>query len=338
MGTTSQQIIPAFREIIAWKNLLKSWQEFQRGKRHKEDVAMFASDLIHNLSELQRDLESGLYRHGGYHHFEVADPKPRHIHKASVRDRVVHHALYAALYPYFDQRFIHDSYSCRRFKGTHRAIRQFARYGREAGRNNSRETWVLKGDIRKCFASIDHAILLTLLAKHVADNQLLTLLAEVIGSFPVKGNGKGIPLGNLTSQLFVNIYLNEFDQYVKRVLKVERYIRYADDFVVLSPDKGYVQNQLVLLQEFLGKSLRLECHPDKIFIQPLAQSIDFLGWVHFPDHRVLRKVTRRKMMARLGKDGLTDAVVASYKGLLQHGNAHRLKVSLFGEDGSGKLL
>lgn len=338
MGTISQQAIPAFPEIISWKNLLTAWQEFQRGKRHKEDVALFASDLIHNLSELQRDLASGQYRHGGYHHFKVADPKPRHIHKASVRDRVVHHALYTALYPYFDRRFIHDSYSCRRSKGTHRALRQFARYGREVGRNNSREVWVLKGDIRKCFASIDHAILLTLLAKHVADERTLVLLAEVIGRFQVEGDGKGIPLGNLTSQLFVNIYLNEFDQYVKRVLTVERYIRYADDFVLLSSDKGYVQDQLFLLQEFLGSSLKLECHPDKIFIQPLSQGIDFLGWVHFPHHRVLRTVTRRKMMARLGKDGLTDAVVASYKGLLQHGNAHHLKVSLFGEEGDGKLL
>lgn len=333
MQLTGQYTIPSFADMVSWASLLKGWREFQRGKRHKRDVSAFAIDLIHNLSGLHEDLTTGRYHHGGYVHFRVSDPKPRDIHKAAVRDRVVHHVLYRALYPYFARRFIHDSYSCQLTKGTHRALRQLTNYARQASHNYTRPGWILQGDIRKCFASIDHVILRQLLDKHIESSQTMALLAEVINSFSAGQAGCGIPLGNLTSQLFVNIYLHEFDQYVKRELHVKKYIRYADDFVLFSEDKAHLESLLPLLQEFLHQRLKLEFHPRKIQICEIRKGIDYLGWVHFPHHRVLRTSTKRRMIQVLGQRA-TDEVVASYLGLLRHGQTRKLRMQVFGDEGN----
>jgi RNA-directed DNA polymerase len=279
--------------------------------------------LIHNLSLLQHDLLSGVYRHGGYRYFRISDPKPREIHKASVRDRVLHHVMYRALYPYFDRRFIHDSYSCRVNKGAHRALRRFADLIRAEGRNNTRTVWVLSCDIKKCFSSIDHRVLKEMLATHISDTRILTVLGEVIDSFSSDGFGAGIPLGNLTSQLFVNIYLDALDHHMKEVLKVRRYIRYADDFVVLSHDKAWLEELLPRIACFVEEKLHLRLHPNKISLRTAVSGVDFLGWVHFPDHRVLRTTSKRRMLELLGRDASRERL-ASYRGLLKQGNAFRL--------------
>ena len=160
--------------------------------------------------------------HGGYFAFNISDPKPRNIHKASVRDRLLHHALYRKLYPFFDRKFIADSYSCRERKGTHLALERFNEFARKVSGNNSKTVWVLKCDIRKFFASIDQKLLLDIVERYISDTDIISLLRSIIRSFQTIP-GKGLPLGNLTSQLLVNVYMNEFDQYIKHRLKAIYY-------------------------------------------------------------------------------------------------------------------
>lgn len=306
-------------------NLLRAWEEFLRGKKKREDVALFQNRLMDNIFDINHDLKAKTYTHGGYVAFKINDPKPRDIHKATVRDRLVHHLLYRALYEYFDSKFIHDSYSCRIGKGTHKAINRFREFRRVVSKNNTRTCWVLKCDIKKFFASIDHEILKKILVKHIEDEDLLQLLGNIIGSFNTKGEQcVGLPLGNLTSQLLVNIYMNEFDQFVKHKLKTKYYIRYADDFVFLHQDKKYLENLIPQISEFLGTHLKLVLHPNKLFIKTLASGVDFLGWVHFSEHRVLRTATKRRMFSIVSNNLENEAVSASYEGLLSHGNGYKL--------------
>lgn len=273
-----------------------------------------------NVLHLHNDLREKTYTHGAYHAFNIADPKPRNIHKASVRDRLLHHAIYRVLYPYFNSRFIHDSYSCRNNKGTHRALERFKSFGYKVSKNNTKTCFVLKCDIRKFFASIDQSILLTILTQVIKDENIVWLLTRVIQSFDSGKPNVGLPLGNLTSQLLVNIYMNEFDQYVKHVLKVKYYMRYADDFVIFSQDKKYLENVLEQMKEFLETKLHLAMHPDKVFIKTLVSGVDFLGWVHFLHHRVLRTATKRKMLRNVSEKN-----IASYRGMLEWGKGWKIQ-------------
>lgn len=308
--------------------LLEAWREFLAGKKRRHDVAAFQTRLIDRLFGLQRQLARKTYAHQGYQAFNISDPKPRNIHKATVRDRLVHHLIYRGLHPFFDRIFIHDSYSCREGKGTHRAMDRFAAFAGQVSRNHTRTCWVLKCDIRKFFASIDHGVLKEILARRIPDKGVRWLLDEVIDSFHTPGTpGTGLPLGNLTSQLLVNVYMNEFDQFVKRDLKVRHYIRYADDFVLLSDDRAELAALLPRIEQFLWDRLRLALHPDKVFIQTFASGVDFLGWVHFPHHRQLRATTRRRM-ARALEGYPLPATVQSYRGLLSHGATYRLRRQL----------
>jgi RNA-directed DNA polymerase len=317
-----------FKKIISLENLLEAWNEFVRGKKHKRDVMEFSVNLSENIFNLHQDLKTKTYTHGPYHAFNISDPKPRNIHKATVRDRLLHHALYRILYPYFDTQFIHDSYSCRKWKGTHRALNRFKEFGRKVSQNNTKIVWVLKCDVRKFFASIDHAVLESILSRTVLDTDVLWLLHLVISSFHTKGAplyvSKGLPLGNLTSQLLVNIYMNEFDQWVKHRLKATYYIRYADDFVLMGRDKAELADMLVQIRHFLSESLKLSLHPHKVSITTLTSGVDFLGWVHFPHHRVLRTVTKRRMWKNL-ESNPSKETVQSYLGMLGHGNAEKLR-------------
>ena len=312
-------LIHGFECMASMKNLLCAWQEFLVDKRRKKDVQEFQACLLSNILALHHDLMQGLYRHGGYHAFKINDPKPRDIHKATVRDRLLHHAVYRVLCSFFDRMFIADSFSCRLNKGTHRALNRFRDVARKVSKNNNHTCWILKCDIRKFFASIDHDILMVLLGRRIKDKRLMAVLEEVIKSFPA-----GLPLGNLTSQLFANVYLNELDQFIKHGLKVRHYIRYADDFVMLSNDRQELEALLPCVQSFLRETLRLELHKDKVFFKTLNSGLDFLGWVHFFDHRVLRTTTKNRIFKKLHAN-LKPAAVNSYLGLLNHGNANKLR-------------
>lgn len=313
----------SYQEIISLENLFAAWQEFVVGKSRKLDVLGFSLNLADNIFNLHKGLVNFSYIHDVYKAFNISDPKPRHIHKASVRDRVLHHAIYRKLYPFFDRAFMADSYSCRNFKGTHKAIRRFTDFCRQVSKNNTRTVWVLKCDIKKFFASIDHKILLEILACYILDKNILWLLRQIIVSFNFQAEGKGLLLGNLTSQLFCNIYMNEFDQFVKHKLKVKYYVRYADDFVFLSDNRGELENFIMKVSRFINRQLKLTLHPDKVFLKTLASGVDFLGWVNFPYYRVLRNVTKRRMLKRIRKNP-NNQILQSYLGLISHGNTYGL--------------
>lgn len=313
-----------YKDIIKIENLLETWNRFLRGKKQKRDVILFQAQLAVNLAGLYNSLANHTYEHGPYSAFNISDPKPRNIHKAAVRDRVLHHLIYKELYPYFDRKFIYDSYSCRENKGTHRALDRFKYFAGKVSKNNSRTCYVLKCDIKKFFASIDHETLIKVLKRHIEDLDIIRLINKVISSFYSTGPGVGLPLGNLTSQLLVNIYMHEFDMYLKQWLQVKYYIRYADDFVILSDKKEYLNSLLPKISEFLQKELKLKLHDNKVYIKTSASGVDFLGWVHFPHHRQIRTTTRRKIIRKL-KGYPKRQTIISYKGLLGHGNTYKLR-------------
>jgi len=269
------------------------------------------------------------YKHSDYEAFNISDPKPRIIHKAKVRDRLLHHALYRYLYPFFNKTFISDSYSCRLGKGTHKAVKRFNDFYLKVSKNNTKQVWVLKCDIRKFFDSINHEILLDILDSYIIDKEIMSLLREIISSFHKKELSFGLPLGNLTSQLFVNIYMNVFDQFMKHKLKAKYYIRYSDDFVILSDDKKWLEDILEKITDFLNNRLKLSLHPNKVSINTFSSGVDFLGWVNFCDHKVLRTVTKKKMFRRL-KESQKEETVASYLGMLSHGNSYKLMEKING--------
>lgn len=308
-----------FDSIISIENLLYAWREFRRGKKARRDVQEFELHLMDSILRLHYDLMQKTYTHGPYEAFNISDPKPRNIHKATVRDRLLHHALCRMLYPAFDRTFIAHSYSCRRNKGTHRAMDTFTAMARNVSNNHTKTVWVLKCDIRKFFASIDHDVLQRIVRQKISDKNVLWLLQNITDSFETE-HGKGLPLGNLTSQLLVNIYMNEFDQYVKRILKARWYARYADDFVFMSVDKLVLLQLLPRIAEFLRDNLSLLLHPDKVSIHTVDSGIDFLGFVHFSHRRVIRTTSKRRMLRRLGEVGDKKESIQAYLGLLSHGN------------------
>ncbi|MEQ1499909.1 MAG: reverse transcriptase/maturase family protein [Parcubacteria group bacterium] len=312
-----------FQEIVSLENLFLAWNEFVKGKRYKKDVAEFSLGLSENIYDLYRGLKDKTYIHGGYHAFNISDPKPRNIHKATVRDRILHQAIYRVLYPYFDTKFIHDSYSCRVGKGTHKSVMRFNTFANKASSNNRKTLWILKCDVRKFFASIDQKRLLQILGIYNLDKDTIWLIKKVVESFNSGQRGKGLPLGNLTSQLLVNVYMDWFDQWIKHRLKVKYYIRYADDFVVMSTDRTELEKALVQIELFLKDNLLLDLHPDKVFIKTYSSGVDFLGWVNFPTRRVLRTTTKRRMIENL-QDNPSVETVQSYLGLLRHGSTYKL--------------
>ena len=313
-----------YQDIISIENLLATWNHFVRGKRSKKDVIAFQLELADNLIELYESLKNKTYKHGGYHAFNISDPKPRNIHKATVRDRVLHHLIYKELYRYFDSRFIYDSYSCRKGKGTHRALDRFKYFAGQVSKNHTRTCYVLKGDIKKFFASIDHVVLIKILERHIEDGEVLALLYEIVSSFHTTRLGVGLPLGNLTSQLLVNIYMHEFDMYVKQELRVKYYIRYADDFAVLSDNKKYLEDLLLKFHDFLNTKLRLSLHENKVYIKTYASGVDFLGWIHFSHHRQIRTTTKNKIIKKM-RGYPKPQTVNSYRGVLSHGDTYKVQ-------------
>jgi retron-type reverse transcriptase len=311
-----------FNEIICLKNLFESWEEFKKGKRKKLDVSEFEKNLEDEIFRLHRDLKTKAYQHSNYTSFYITDPKLRHIHKAIVRDRIVHHSIYRVLYPIFDKAFIFDSYSCRNDKGTHKAVKRLEVFTRIVSKNYTDNCTVLKCDVRKFFDSIDHQILMEIIKKKVTDSDVLNLIKNIIDSFE-KEKGKGIPIGNLTSQLFANVYLNELDQFVKHEVRVKYYIRYCDDFMIVDYDKEESVKIKNEIEKFLNSELKLTLHKDKAVIRKLNQGIDFLGYVTLPHYRVLRTKTKKRMLKRI--NGINSP---SYLGLLKHSEGYKLGIKI----------
>lgn len=321
--------------IISLKNLFDAWKEFKCGKIKKADVSQFAVDVEEHLFDLHHRLAVEQYSHGQYSAFYVRDPKLRSIHKAKVIDRVLHHAIFRVVEPIFDTSFIFDSYSSRKTKGTYKAGDRFRKFTWKLSQNNTKTVWVLKGDIKKFFDSVDHEILLTLLKKKIKDQKVMDVLINIIRSFST-GEGKGIPLGNLTSQLFSNVYLDKLDQFIKRVLQVKYYIRYADDFAILSTDKTSLEKIIPVIRSFLETELKLSLHPNKVHVLKWHQGVDFLGYIHFPYHSIMRTKTKKRMLRKIKEtrkafqNGLMskyslNQVIQSYLGQLKHCRSKKLR-------------
>lgn len=326
--------------MISIESLFEAWFAFRRGKTQRLDVQAFERHTERNIFRLHEALRKKNYRHSPYESFFIRDPKVRHIRKACVKDRVVHQAVTTVLTRIFEPTFIHDAYSSRLGKGTHRAVESLQKMTRKVSKNLTRTCWSLKCDIRKFYDSVDHGILIKLLEKSIDDENVLWLTQEIIGSFHHEGTPKkGVPIGNLTSQIFTNIYLNELDQFIKQTLKMKYYLRYADDVLLLSHDKHELQEILPKIENFLYERLRLTLHPKKIILRPLHQGIDFLGYVALPNHRVLRTSTKRRMLRKLSEkhdlclEGALSRMsfnqsLQSYLGVLSHADAHILQETI----------
>lgn len=286
--------------VVDFANLHLAWRKARRGKSNRPDVLAFALDLEHELLALQHELATGGYRPGAYRLFTIYERKPRQIASAPFRDRVVHHAILNRIEPALDRRFIFDSYACRIGKGAHRAVDRYQGWAR-------RHTYVLKMDVRQYFPSIDHGLLLQKLTHRIKDGRLLDLLRLIVAGGPAltqagtaAGPARccGIPIGNLTSQFFANLYLDDFDHWMKQTVRASAYLRYVDDMVVLADDSGWLRDLRDRVRERLALD-RLVLHPAKAEISRTADGLDLLGYRVFPDFRRLRNDNGHRFARRL---------------------------------------
>lgn len=296
-----------FDRVCDFENLALAARRAQAGKRYRPDVLRFNVRLEDNLHALRRELLKGSWRPSGHRHFKILEPKERWISAAPYRDRVVHHAVCNIVEPVFDRRFIFDSWANRAGKGSHRAV---LRYQEFAGRAR----YALKMDVRKYFPSMDHAILKGQIRRVFKDPRLLAILDVIIdeGESPEPAaayfpgddlftpfeRGRGLPIGNLTSQLFANVYLDGFDHWIKEELRVALYLRFVDDFVLLDDSKETLLDLKEQVRVRL-ESLRLRLHPRKCVVRRTDEGVPFLGYVVWPDRIRVRGETVRRFRRRL---------------------------------------
>lgn len=311
--------LASFETITSAENLFDAWNKFRRGKGKRYDILNFEHCLEQNIFELQKDLRTGRYEHGQYTPFRICDPKQRQIHKAKVRDRLVHQAITNVIEPVFEREFIYDSFSCRKGKGTHSGGRRLRYFLEKTSWRGRRPAYALKCDIGKFFASVDHVKLLSLLSNRIADTETIKLLEKVIASFEYSP-GKGLPLGNLTSQLFANIYMHQFDFFAKHRLRQKYYIRYCDDFVIVDANRKHLVDLIEPIKQFLETELELQLHPRKITIRSFSQGVDFLGYISKPYCTLLRTQTKHRLLAKVN-----HANLSSYLGVLSHSNSFELR-------------
>ncbi len=298
-----------YTKIITWENLLLAAKKAQKGKRMLAYVAYFNNNLENELLQLQKQLENKTYKPGSYSEHYIYEPKKRMISAAPYRDRVVHHALCNIIEPIFEKTFVFDNYANRKYKGTHAAVDRYREFAKKY-------TYVFKADIRKFFPSIVHTILKNEIRKKIACPNTLWLIDLIIDNsnlqepvfwnfptddlFTYANMRLGLPMGNLTSQFFANIYLNAFDHFVKENLKAKAYIRYVDDFVLFSNNKTELQHWKMQIISYLEK-YRLKLHPTKNRIYQTADGVQFLGFRIFPAFILLGKESKLRAIRRLTK-------------------------------------
>lgn len=335
-------------QLVSFDNLLLAYRKARLGKRSRPAVAEYSLNLERELLTLQAELESSDYRPGAYRLFTVYERKPRQIAAAPFRDRVVHHALMNVIEPPLDRHFIHDCYACRRGKGVHAAVNRYQAWAQ-------RYAYALKLDVEKYFASIDRALLKDKLAARLKDARVLALLHVIIDGAPRSEappdwfvgddlltpleRERGIPIGNLTSQFFANLYLDDLDHWFKESLRMPAYLRYVDDMVVLDDDKGRLAEVRAAARERLATE-RLRLHPHKAHISPSRDGLNLLGYVVFPGFRRLRGDNARRFARKLRKfarayaDGQQDwgdfdPSVQSWLGHARHADTAGLRARIF---------
>jgi retron-type reverse transcriptase len=338
-----------YKRIISFENLLEASRKARKGKRFIAGTARFEKDLERNLFRIQEVLEKKTYEPGPYRDFYINDPKRRLISAAPYPDRVIHHALINVIGPLIERSFIFDTYACIKGRGTHKAIERYKTF--MVGNSH-----VLKCDIKKYFWNIDHTILLAQLKNKIKCAETLWLIQKVLAShqktdgmeyFPGDGlfspseRKRGIPIGNLTSQFFANLYLNGFDHFVKEGLREKFYIRYCDDFVALGTDPKRLYEVKIEMERYL-ETLRLKLHPNKSRVYRITDGVDFLGFRIFPDHLRVRKSRvkgyRRKLKKMVldygeGRLSLSEvrASIHSWIGHVKHADSYRLREEMLSD-------
>jgi len=297
-----------YPRLCSFDNVYLAYRAARRGKRKHASVAAFEYDQETELLRLRDELASRTWQPGAYHSFYIHDPKRRLISAAPFRDRVVHHALVSVIEPLWEARFVHDTYANRVGKGTHRALDRCQQFAR-------RWPYVLQCDIRQYFPSIDHTLLRNEIARLVRDEGVLDLCNRILASgvgvlseeyemhwFPGDDltaalRPRGLPIGNLTSQFWANVYLNRFDHFVKRDLKCPGYIRYVDDFLLFGDDKAQLHVWRAACIDYLA-GLRLKLHEGRAKVYPVTNGIPFLGFRVYPTHRRLKRRNGLKFQRR----------------------------------------
>lgn len=275
-----------YSEICSLKNLMKAWINAKKGKTKRRYVKRFQRNLRNNLLKLREELTNQTYKPCSLKTFILRDPKTRKISKSAFRDRVVHHALCNLIVPNFEKGFIYDSHANRIGKGTLKAIERFDKFKRKVSKNNTKECYVLKADIKHYFQEINHNILIKIIRRKIKDEKVIWLVDKILS---VNKKTKGMPIGNLTSQFFANLYLNELDQFVKHKLKAKYYVRYVDDFIILYESKKQLEEWKTEINNFLKEKLKIELHPSKSNVLKLSSGINFLGFRVFFYHKLIRK-------------------------------------------------
>ncbi len=274
-----------WERVIDTEQLYLAYRRARRCKRNSSAMASLAYDLESQLTKLRQELRDGSYRPGGYRSFSIVDPKPRKIYAAAFRDRIVHHSLVAAIEPIFDQTMISDNYACRVGKGTHMALRALDHHWRACEVTGL--AYILRLDISKFFFNIPHGQLIELVSRRLREPEIKRLVETIVGSISTGAiPGTGIPIGNLTSQLFANIYLDQVDHFAKERLGIRHYVRYMDDFAIFTNSKEQLHQWREAIVVFLH-GLGLILNPTRTMLSPASAGINWLGF------RVLRPGVRR---------------------------------------------
>lgn len=305
-----------FEQVVDYDNLYRAYLNARLCKRYRYEVLNFSAHLEDNLVKLQKELIDRTYTLGKYREFYIYEPKKRLIMAQPFKDRVVQWAIYQVLNPVFAQGYITDSYACIKERGTHKAVKRLHYWLRQVGKKPEKY-YFLKMDISKYFYRIDHDVLMGILKRKIRDDDMIFLLDKIVNSGetnfglpPGKSPGevkrsdrvseKGMPAGNLSSQMFANLYMNESDQYCKRKLGIHFYIRYMDDVIILHQSKEQLHEWKRLIETFLKEKLQLDLN-EKTCIRPITLGVDFCGYKIWNTHIKLRKSTALKMKRNLKK-------------------------------------
>lgn len=325
-----------FETIISFRNLYSASKKALKGKKYNPGQSAFYFDLENELIALETELKKGEYQPRPYRRFEIFEPKRRHICAADIRDRVVHHAICKIIEPLFDRTLIFDTYACRKNKGGHAAIKRMQTFSR-------RFSYFCKCDIRHYFETMDHDVLKSVISRKIKDKQLNDLLWRII-DHRVPGNppGKGVPIGNLTSQVFANLYLGELDHFIKERCCVKGYGRYMDDFILFGDDKYELKGHLAKIEKFAGTKLKLDIKNEETMIGPVHIGIPFLGFRIYPGttrlkranlvrfRRNIRKRMNEYFSGQIDEDFLT-ASVRSMIAHISHADTYNARKSMFFE-------
>jgi len=311
-----------YNTICSTENLYAAYLKAKQGKAKSYGVRLFEKDLENNMSKLHEDLVSGTYRTSEYSVFTIYDPKEREIYRLPFRDRVVHHAIMNVMEPIWTSIFIQHTYSCIKGRGIHAVLMVIKRDLKDFENTQ----YCLKLDIKKFYPTIDHNILKVIIRKKIKDTKLLDLLDGIIDSAP------GVPIGNYLSQFFANLYLSYFDHWIKETKEVKYYYRYADDVVILAPDKPYLHALLAEINNYMTTELNLQVKGNYQVFPVAVRGIDFVGYVFRHTHILMRKSIKVRFCrkaAKLNKKKLDPKAykiqISPHLGWVKHCNSKHLQ-------------